>query len=192
MGRIAGFGVLAIVLAVIANYIVLTLVVNVFGLPEFGAMSPLMVVELTALGVLLGTIVFAIVSRVAQQPTRVFTAIAIIALLLSFIPNILTLTGTVNLTRGFGANSRIGQQASTAGTNQSLGKANGTNAGTAGQNPQGNGQPTGRFQRSGQNFAAQRIPMALSLMSMHVVAFLVTLIVLTRAAASSTVAPQVE
>ena len=184
-GRIAGFGLLAIALAVIANVIVLTIVVNVLGLPEFGAMNPVMVVSLTAVGVLLATIVFAIVSRIAQNPTRVFSTIAVIALVLSFVPNILTLTGTLNLNRGPGNGGRAGQQAGTPANGGAQANTGSTNTGANGQNTQSNAPQTGRFQRNGQGFGALRIPMQLSLMAMHVVAFIVTLIVLTRAAASS-------
>ena len=200
MGRIAGFGLLAIVLSVIANFIVLTLVVNLLGLPEFGAMSPVMVVALTAIGVLLATLVFAIVSRTAKNPIRVFSIIAVIALLLSFVPNILTLTGAGNVMRSLGIGGgtgargqRTGQQqdGAPAGADAQAGANSGANAnGQADAQQAGQGQGQGR--RTGQNFGALRVPMQLSLMAMHGVAFAISLIVLTKAAASSRIAHKAE
>jgi uncharacterized membrane protein YozB (DUF420 family) len=43
----------------------------------------------TAIGVALGVIVFAIISRAARQPARTFRIVALIALLVSLVPNIL-------------------------------------------------------------------------------------------------------
>ena len=204
IGRIAGFGLLAIVLAVIANFIVLTLVVNLLGLPEFGALSPVMVISLTAIGVLLATLVFAIVSRIAQNPARVFGIIAVIALLISFVPNVLSLAGMPSLIRLPNFGGRVGQQGGprpNGGAQNSGAQNSGAQAGTqnpnasadSGTNGQGNAQQNGgRFQRNGQGFGAARIPMQLSLMALHVVAFVITLVVLTRATVVSTSDPKRE
>ena len=45
IGRIALFGLLAIVLSIVANYLLLTLVVNLLGLPEFGPLNPVLVAQ---------------------------------------------------------------------------------------------------------------------------------------------------
>jgi hypothetical protein len=193
LGRVLLFGLLAIVLAILANYIVLTLVVNILGLPEFGPLSPVLVIALTAIGVLLASLVFAGVSRTAARPMQTFRTIAVIALVLSLVPNILTMTGLVNVAQllpfgGAGRNVRAGQggQRNARQTPQP-----GVAVAPDGGQPDAQGTPQagqqrgqGQFRRTGQGqgFAAQRIPTQVSLMLMHLVAFLVTLGVFRRAA----------
>jgi hypothetical protein len=60
--------------------------------PEFLPLStPFPTIIFTTLGVLAAVIVFAIVGRFARQPVRTYTIIAIVALLLSLIPNVMML-----------------------------------------------------------------------------------------------------
>jgi hypothetical protein len=87
--RLWWVGLLAIVLAVIANLIVRAVALRFITVPpEFIPLSePGATVVFTAVGVLAATIVFAITGRVTRQPARVYTIVAIIALLLSLVPN---------------------------------------------------------------------------------------------------------
>jgi uncharacterized membrane protein YozB (DUF420 family) len=83
-------GLVAIVAAVVANLVALVIVRAVTDLPsnfpplQFGPIA-----IFTAIGVALGVIVFAIISRAARQPARTFRIVALIALLVSLVPNIL-------------------------------------------------------------------------------------------------------
>lgn len=195
-GRIAVFGLLAIVLAIVVNYLLLTLVVNLLGLPEFGQLNPVLVVAMTAVGVLLATIAFAIISRSAKNPSKVFRTVALIALLVSFVPGILTMTGLVNVGQllPFGGGPGAGGAFRAAGQNRQNGQNTGATPGAAqprdvapdaaapGAAQPGQTRGQGQFRRNGQGFNAQRIPMQLSLMAMHLAAYAVTLGVFKRAA----------
>jgi hypothetical protein len=83
-------GLLAIVLANVANLIVYAAASPFITVPpEFIPLStPMPTVFFTTGGVLAAIIVFAIVGRLTRQPARVYTIVAIIALLISFIPDI--------------------------------------------------------------------------------------------------------
>jgi len=83
-------GPLAIIASVVANLIVRFIALAVFDIP--GRFSPLAnpgpVIALTTLGVAGAVIVFAIVSRFARHPARLFRVIALVVLLLSFLPDL--------------------------------------------------------------------------------------------------------
>jgi hypothetical protein len=91
--RLWWVGLLAIVLAVIANLLVRVIAMPFIMVPpEFLPLSnPVPTIMFTTLGVLAATIVFAIVGRFSRQPVRTFTIISVIALILSMIPNIFML-----------------------------------------------------------------------------------------------------
>ncbi len=82
-------GPLIIVVAVLANLLVRAISLALFEVaPEFEPFQIPRMAFLTAVGVGLAVVVFAVVARRAQRPLRTFRIIAIIALLLSFIPDI--------------------------------------------------------------------------------------------------------
>jgi len=90
ISKILRAGLIAIVAAVVANLIVLVLVRAVLDLPaDFPALQFGPIALFTAIGVALGVGVFAIISRVARQPVRTFWIVAMIALIVSLVPNIL-------------------------------------------------------------------------------------------------------
>jgi hypothetical protein len=75
---------LAAVAAVIVNVIVRALAVALFDIPddfEHIALRP--VIVSTLLGVIAAALVYAVVRRVARDPARTFTIVAVVALLLS-------------------------------------------------------------------------------------------------------------
>lgn len=94
MGRIWLAGGLAYVLSVLANAIVRIIVKAVFPIsPLFAALQEWNgIFFLTFIGVLGATIVFAILSRLTKHAVKIFYGLAVIFLLLSFVPNILMLT----------------------------------------------------------------------------------------------------
>jgi hypothetical protein len=90
-GNLWRVGLLAIVIAVIANVIVYFVGVQLVTVPpEFLPLTaPIPAIIFTTVGMIAATVAFAIVGRFTRQPVRVYTIVAIVALLLSLIPNIL-------------------------------------------------------------------------------------------------------
>ncbi len=84
----------AFVLSLIANAIVRIVVKAVFPISHlFVALQEWQgIIFLTFVGVLGATIVFAILARLTKHAIKVFRGLALIILLLSFIPNVLMLT----------------------------------------------------------------------------------------------------
>jgi hypothetical protein len=92
--KIAQQGLLAIVIAVVANLIVRFIMFALFDLPA--AFEPLQVGAIaffTALGVLGAALVYALVAAFTRQPDRNFRLIALVVLLLSALPNIALAAG---------------------------------------------------------------------------------------------------
>ncbi len=91
--RLWWVGLLAIVLATIANLIVRAIALSFITVPtEFLPLSTAMpAIIFTVGGVLAAVIVFAIVGRFTRQPARTFTIVAVIALLLSLVPDVMML-----------------------------------------------------------------------------------------------------
>jgi len=87
--RLAWVGLLAIVLASIANLVVRAVALQLISVsPEFIPLAiPDPTVVFTAVGVLAATTAFGIIGNLTRQPARVFTVVATIALLISLIPN---------------------------------------------------------------------------------------------------------
>jgi hypothetical protein len=83
-------GPLAIVASVVANLLVRALALAIFDIsPAFDPLStPGNTIVLTAVGVLLAVLVFALVGRFSKQPVRTYLIIAVVALLISFVPDI--------------------------------------------------------------------------------------------------------
>ncbi len=84
-------GLIALVASLVVNAVIDTLFFPFTGVPStvmtFNLAGPTGV--FTALGVIGATIVYAIVRRFAHNPNRTFTWIAVVVLLVSFIPDIL-------------------------------------------------------------------------------------------------------
>jgi hypothetical protein len=94
--RLLWVGPLAIVASVIANQIVQFIALALLNIsPDF---PPLMIgppIMFTIIGVLGAVIVYAIIGRLSRRPIRLFRVIALIALVLSFIPDIGLLTSNM-------------------------------------------------------------------------------------------------
>ena len=75
---------IAAVAAVVVNVLVRALAVAVFDIPDtFEHIALRAVVVSTLIGVLAAALVYALVARVASDPKRTFTIVAVIALVLS-------------------------------------------------------------------------------------------------------------
>lgn len=90
LSRIFVAGVLAIIAAALANTLVRFITVSLFSIdPAFGPLQLMTPIVFTAIGVLGGVIVFAILSRTVQYPMRVFRIVALVVVLVSLIPDVL-------------------------------------------------------------------------------------------------------
>src|SRR3712207_6423439 len=88
--RIIATGLLAIIASALANTIVRFITVALFSIdPAFGPLQLMTPIVFTLIGVLAGVIVFAILSRTVRRPVRVFRTVALVALLVSLIPDVL-------------------------------------------------------------------------------------------------------
>lgn len=192
-GRVALFGVIALVLSLAATYAIRQLAVDVFSLPAFGALALPTLLIFTTAGVLLATLVFVAI-RAARRPLRLFHTLAALALLGSFVPNVLVLTGTISpvpfgtaaTARGQAGNRQnagaqaggqqvAGEGAAQAGNQQAAAQAGAPAADGAA------GQRTGQGGRRGTNTLLGRLPTQLALMAMHLSTYLITVAALTRA-----------
>jgi hypothetical protein len=89
--RIWRVGLAAIMASVLANLLVLALVVNLVNVPaDFPPLTAAPIALFTGVGVAAAVVVFALIARYAQRPIRTFWIVAVIALLVSIVPNILT------------------------------------------------------------------------------------------------------
>src|SRR5918998_6224770 len=88
-GRLLWVGPLAVLASVIANVLVSITAVALVGIsPEFEPLHLRPVIGFTAVGVLGAVIVFALVARFSRRPVRLFRRIALVVLLLSFLPDL--------------------------------------------------------------------------------------------------------
>ncbi|NJN82858.1 MAG: hypothetical protein HC802_11650 [Caldilineaceae bacterium] len=87
--RIWRAGLIAIVVSVAANVALLWLVVRIVDIsPDFPPMQAGPIAFLTAVGGLLATVTYLIITRISKRPVRTFWIVAIIALLISLVPDI--------------------------------------------------------------------------------------------------------
>ncbi len=87
--RLLWAGPLAIVAAVIANWLVRTLALAVLDIPaEFQQLQTPAFLPFTVIGLLGAIITFAIIGRVSRRPVRTFQIVAAVVLVLSFLPDI--------------------------------------------------------------------------------------------------------
>ena len=93
-------GLLAICLAVLVNGVIYLLVTRGALVEPFGALTPPPVIFLTIFGTIAATTVYGAITRISPYPDRVFVALAGVALLLSFIPNVIVLVADPEATPG--------------------------------------------------------------------------------------------
>ncbi len=87
--RLLWVGPLAIVAAVAANFVVRALALAVLDVPaDFIQLQSPAFLPFTVVGVLGAVIAFALVGRLSRAPVRTYTRLAIVVLVLSFIPDI--------------------------------------------------------------------------------------------------------
>ncbi len=89
--RLLWVGPLAVVAAVAVNVVIRTVAVALFGLTDF---PPLMLgptILFTIFGVLGAVMVFALVARFSGRPIRLFRRVALVALLVTLVPDVLLL-----------------------------------------------------------------------------------------------------
>ena len=93
LSRIALYGLIAIAGSVVANLIVRAVGMAVIDVsPEFESLSEMTnTILFTSVFVFIAVIVFAIVDRIAKNPVRTFNIIALVALIVSFIPDVMML-----------------------------------------------------------------------------------------------------
>jgi hypothetical protein len=90
IGKIARAGLVAIVAAVAANILARVILFALLPLPaEFPPLQIGAIAFLTTLGVGAGVVVYTLISRVSRQPNQIFTIVALAALVLSIIPNLI-------------------------------------------------------------------------------------------------------
>ena len=90
-------GLLAIITSVVANLLVRLLAMATLDIsPDFELLSSYgTIISLTAFGVLGAVIVFALLARFARRPILMFKRIAVVALVLSLVPDFLLLVASV-------------------------------------------------------------------------------------------------
>jgi hypothetical protein len=98
--RLWWVGLLAIIASVAANLLVRQIAVATLGIShEFeelsGISAIITIISFTAFGVLGAVIVFALLARFARRPILMFKRIAVVALVLSFVPDVLLLVASV-------------------------------------------------------------------------------------------------
>jgi Family of unknown function (DUF6069) len=98
--RLWWVGLLAIIASVAANVLVRQLAVATLGIShDFeelnGIGSIITIISLTTVGALGAVIVFALLARFARRPILMFKRIAVVALVLSFVPDVLLLVASV-------------------------------------------------------------------------------------------------
>ncbi len=90
-GRLVPAGALALVVAAAANSVVYLVASSLGAMPQDvdangqGPITLPMVVAMSAAGAVAGTLVYALVGRLARRPVRVFRLVSALALLLSFV-----------------------------------------------------------------------------------------------------------
>lgn len=82
-------GILTVVAAIVANLVARALLFALFELPaDFVPFQPARVAFLTAGGVGAAAVAYAIVARRSDRPARTFQRVAVVAFLLSIVPNV--------------------------------------------------------------------------------------------------------
>lgn len=84
-------GGIAVVLSVVANLVLLQLVLVPELVQQFEPLNIAPVALFSGLGAVGATVAYAVVDRLSETPDRMFTRVAVIVLLLSFVPDIFLL-----------------------------------------------------------------------------------------------------
>jgi hypothetical protein len=89
-GRLSQVGLLAIVAAIVSNLIARTLLLMIFPItPGFPGFTVPAIITMTTLGMLGATVALALVARMSSQPARTYTWVALVALVISCVPNVI-------------------------------------------------------------------------------------------------------
>jgi len=92
LGRLAGVGALAVVLAVAVNVAIRTVAVSLFGIGEdFLPLGVGPTVFFTVVGIVGAVVVFGLMLRFVGRPVRLFQRVALAVLLVSLVPDVLML-----------------------------------------------------------------------------------------------------
>ncbi len=95
--RLLWVGPLTILAAIVANVVIQQVAVAVLQPdPLFMPLTLIVPIVFTFVGVLGAVIVYALIGRFSQQPVRLFRRVALVALVVSFIPDILMLVTGFN------------------------------------------------------------------------------------------------
>jgi len=95
--RLLWVGPLTILAAIVANVVVQQVAVAVLQPePLFMPLTLIVPIVFTFVGVLGAVIVYALIGRFSQQPVRLFRRVALVALVVSFIPDLLMLITKFN------------------------------------------------------------------------------------------------
>ena len=84
-------GGIAVVLSVVANLVLLQLVLVPELVEQFEPLNIAPVALFSGLGAIGATVAYAVVDRLSESPDRMFTRVAVVVLLLSFVPDVLLL-----------------------------------------------------------------------------------------------------
>jgi putative ABC transport system ATP-binding protein len=190
LGRVFGLGLLGAGLSTAAVAGIRTLAVTVLGLPGAGALSIALPLIATAVLTVLATVICAVISRRSRQPASDFAKVAFLALAASLIPigvqaaspqTFAPMSAALGVGRGAGQPGAVAQrrenQAAQGSENptrtnqETLPNANGQGATTRASGPR---------QRTG-GLAANALPVAATLATMHIAAWAITTTMLTRA-----------
>ena len=129
----------SIALGVGLVFLLRTIAVGVLGLPAFGPLSITSPLIFSGVLLMLGAVVFTVLSRIAAKPLAIFNSVALIALLLSFIPIGLRIVSPASLPAFMNGGGNFGgrqggQGAAAGGQGQ---QADGTRANNANNNDNG-------------------------------------------------------
>jgi hypothetical protein len=84
-------GGIAVVLSVVANLVLLQLVLVPELVQQFEPLNIPPVALFSGLGAIGATVAYGVVDRLSESPDRMFTRVAVVVLLLSFVPDVLLL-----------------------------------------------------------------------------------------------------
>jgi len=143
--RLALLGVVGIALALVVN-----IILSQIALAALSLRSPMLQIQqvalFTAVGAVLAVLVYAVVNRFAKRPIWLFRIIAIVALVLSIVPDVGLATGLFNPFALLGGGQRNGGAAAAADSGTTTGGA------TGGQ--RGGGIPGGAIRGAGGGIGA--------------------------------------
>jgi len=89
--ELAKRGAIAVVLSVVVNLVVLQAVLVPELVQQFEPLNVAPVALFSALGAVGATVAYAVVDKFSETPDRTFTRVAVVVLLLSFVPDVLLL-----------------------------------------------------------------------------------------------------